>query len=88
VRVLTLNLWGVRGDWDARRRLLREGLHALDPDLVAFVEAIKTDDYDQSATCSAPNATSPISASGSRTVRAPRLRAAGLSATSMRSTCT
>jgi endonuclease/exonuclease/phosphatase family metal-dependent hydrolase len=47
LRVLTLNLWGVRGDWDARRAVLVSGLRELEPDLVAFTEAIKTDDYDQ-----------------------------------------
>jgi endonuclease/exonuclease/phosphatase family metal-dependent hydrolase len=47
VRVLTQNLWGIRGDWEARRRVLREGLLELDADLVAFIEAIKTDEYDQ-----------------------------------------
>jgi endonuclease/exonuclease/phosphatase family metal-dependent hydrolase len=44
---MTQNLWGIRGDWDARRRVLRDGFQALEPDLVAFIEAIKTDDYDQ-----------------------------------------
>jgi endonuclease/exonuclease/phosphatase family metal-dependent hydrolase len=33
--------------WNARRRVLAEGLRALDPDLVAFQEAIRHDDYDQ-----------------------------------------
>jgi endonuclease/exonuclease/phosphatase family metal-dependent hydrolase len=47
VRVLTQNLWGTRGDWQARREVLRRGLDLLEPDLIAFVEAIKTDDYDQ-----------------------------------------
>jgi endonuclease/exonuclease/phosphatase family metal-dependent hydrolase len=47
LRVLTLNLWGVRGDWDARRAVLIAGLRELEPDLIAFIEAIKTDDYDQ-----------------------------------------
>jgi endonuclease/exonuclease/phosphatase family metal-dependent hydrolase len=47
VRILTQNLWGIRGDWPARRAVLREGLRLLEPDLVAFVEAIRTDDYDQ-----------------------------------------
>jgi endonuclease/exonuclease/phosphatase family metal-dependent hydrolase len=46
-RVLTLNLWGIRGDWPARRRVIAEGLRKLQPDLVAFVEAIVTDEYDQ-----------------------------------------
>lgn len=47
MRVLTLNLWGRRGDWEARRAVLADGLGKLEPDLVAFIEAIKTDDYDQ-----------------------------------------
>src|SRR5919202_2689328 len=47
MRVLTLNLWGRRGDWPARRRVLADGLRELRPDVVAFIEAIKTDDYDQ-----------------------------------------
>ena len=46
-RVLTFNLWGIRGDWAARRRVIAEELRELRPDLVAFIEAIKTDDYDQ-----------------------------------------
>jgi endonuclease/exonuclease/phosphatase family metal-dependent hydrolase len=46
-RVLTLNLWGIRGDWPARRRVIADGLRELRPDLVAFVEAIVTDEYDQ-----------------------------------------
>ena len=33
--------------WSARRSLLAEGLRALDPDLVAFQEVIRHDDYDQ-----------------------------------------
>jgi hypothetical protein len=44
---MTQNLWGVRGEWDSRRRVLRDGLRELKPDLVAFVEGIKTDEYDQ-----------------------------------------
>ncbi|HEX6680454.1 MAG TPA: hypothetical protein VF063_07395 [Gaiellaceae bacterium] len=45
MRVLTLNVWGVRGDWGARRGVLVPGLRELEPDLFAFTEAIKTDDY-------------------------------------------
>ena len=33
--------------WSARRSVLAQGLRALDPDLVAFQEAIHHDDYDQ-----------------------------------------
>jgi endonuclease/exonuclease/phosphatase family metal-dependent hydrolase len=47
LRVLSLNLWGRRGAWEERRAVLVEGLRELRPDVVAFVEAIKTDDYDQ-----------------------------------------
>jgi endonuclease/exonuclease/phosphatase family metal-dependent hydrolase len=55
VRVATLNLWGRRGAWEERRRVLAEGFRALDPDLVAFQEAVVTDDYDQVADILGPN---------------------------------
>ncbi|QNI36022.1 endonuclease/exonuclease/phosphatase family protein [Edaphobacter albus] len=42
VRVLTLNLWQQYGAWPDRRSLLIEGLRALQPDIVAFQESIKT----------------------------------------------
>jgi endonuclease/exonuclease/phosphatase family metal-dependent hydrolase len=42
VRVLTLNLWGRRGDWDARRRVIVDALRELRPDLVALQEAVVT----------------------------------------------
>jgi endonuclease/exonuclease/phosphatase family metal-dependent hydrolase len=47
LRVATLNLRGQRGDWDARRRVLAEGLARLDADLVAFQEAVVTRQVDQ-----------------------------------------
>jgi endonuclease/exonuclease/phosphatase family metal-dependent hydrolase len=47
VRVVTQNLWGRRGEWEARRALLREGLAELRPDLVALPESVVNDDYDQ-----------------------------------------
>jgi endonuclease/exonuclease/phosphatase family metal-dependent hydrolase len=47
LRVATLNLFGRQGAWADRRSVLREGLRELRPDLVAFQEAIVTDDYDQ-----------------------------------------
>ena len=49
LRVLTLNVWARQGDWDARRSLIVRGLRELQPDLVAFQEPVKTDDYDQAA---------------------------------------
>jgi endonuclease/exonuclease/phosphatase family metal-dependent hydrolase len=47
VRIVTLNLWGRRGAWVERRSKLIAGFRALQPDLVAFQEAIKSDEYDQ-----------------------------------------
>ena len=44
---MTQNLWGRRGDWDARHSALRAGLEELRPDLVALPESVVTDDYDQ-----------------------------------------
>jgi endonuclease/exonuclease/phosphatase family metal-dependent hydrolase len=49
VRVLTLNLWGRRGDWAARRALIAAGVRDLRPDLVAFQEAVVDGEYDQAA---------------------------------------
>ena len=47
VRVATLNLWGRRGAWEERRRVLAEGFSELKPDLVAFQEAVVGSGYDQ-----------------------------------------
>ena len=47
VRVAPLNLWGRRGEWDERRRVLVDGFRELKPDLVAFQEAVVGDGYDQ-----------------------------------------
>lgn len=49
LRVLTLNLWGRSGAWHERRSVLIDGLRELRPDLVAFQEPVKNDDYDQVA---------------------------------------
>jgi endonuclease/exonuclease/phosphatase family metal-dependent hydrolase len=49
VRVLTLNLWGLGGDWPTRLAVVREELRELRPDLVAFQEAWKTDEHDTPA---------------------------------------
>jgi endonuclease/exonuclease/phosphatase family metal-dependent hydrolase len=49
LRVLTLNMWGRRGDWPARRELLRAGFEELRPDLIAFQESVVADGYDQVA---------------------------------------
>lgn len=49
MRVLTLNLWGRRGEWDRRRAVLVTALRELRPDLVAFQEVVVTEEYDQAA---------------------------------------
>jgi endonuclease/exonuclease/phosphatase family metal-dependent hydrolase len=46
VRVLTVNHWGMGGDWAARRRVLTAGLRELAPDVIAFQETVKTDEHD------------------------------------------
>jgi endonuclease/exonuclease/phosphatase family metal-dependent hydrolase len=49
LRVVTQNLWGRRGNWPRRRGVLRAGLQALQPDLVALPEAVVHEGYDQAA---------------------------------------
>lgn len=55
MRVLTLNLWGRRGDWEARREVIVAALRDLRPDLVALQEAVVTDEYDQAADLLGPD---------------------------------
>ncbi|MDQ3693378.1 MAG: endonuclease/exonuclease/phosphatase family protein [Chloroflexota bacterium] len=55
IRVLTLNLRGLGGDWTDRRSALITGLRDLQPDLVAFQDVVKTKDYDQSADLLGPD---------------------------------
>jgi endonuclease/exonuclease/phosphatase family metal-dependent hydrolase len=43
---LTINLWGVGGDWTARREVLQAGIGALAPDLIALQEAVNTETHD------------------------------------------
>ncbi|MEU8610600.1 endonuclease/exonuclease/phosphatase family protein [Actinoplanes sp. NPDC048791] len=47
LRIATLNTWGTRGDWKARRPILQRGFEALSPDLITLQETIVTDGYDQ-----------------------------------------
>jgi endonuclease/exonuclease/phosphatase family metal-dependent hydrolase len=47
IRVATQNIWRFHGDWPNRRTVLADGLHELQPDLVAFQESMLTHDYDQ-----------------------------------------
>jgi endonuclease/exonuclease/phosphatase family metal-dependent hydrolase len=55
VRVVVQNLFGRRADWPERRAVLTESLRALDPDLVAFPEAVVTPEYDQVADLLGPD---------------------------------
>lgn len=49
VRLYTHNVWGIRGDWQRRRKVLATGIRALRPDLITLQETIVTLDYDQVA---------------------------------------
>lgn len=40
MRLITMNIWGTRGDWPARRAVLAEGLRELAPDLLTLQETI------------------------------------------------
>jgi endonuclease/exonuclease/phosphatase family metal-dependent hydrolase len=55
IRVVAQNVWARYGDWPRRRALLRAGLLAADADLAAFIEPVKTDDYDQVADLLGPS---------------------------------
>ena len=43
LKVLTLNIWNRQGPWEQRLPLIRAGLRALDPDLVALQEVLALD---------------------------------------------
>lgn len=49
MRFVTLNTWGMRGEWESRLPVFREGFRALDPDIVVLQETILTDHVDQAA---------------------------------------
>jgi endonuclease/exonuclease/phosphatase family metal-dependent hydrolase len=49
VRVLTINLWGRTEPWRERREVQIAGLRQIGADLMAFQEAVVTDEYDQVA---------------------------------------
>ena len=46
MRVATLNLWSVGGDWNGRCEVLRYGFRELAADVIGFQEAYKTEDRD------------------------------------------
>jgi endonuclease/exonuclease/phosphatase family metal-dependent hydrolase len=41
LRVLTLNIWHREAPWERRRELIREGILALDPDIIALQEVLQ-----------------------------------------------
>jgi len=47
LKVLTLNLWHDAGPWAERAKRIREWIDRLDPDLVAFQEALEGEGVDQ-----------------------------------------
>ena len=47
LRVLTQNLWGVRGAWQKRREVMSRLIRQAQPDLISFQETIKSSTYDQ-----------------------------------------
>lgn len=55
MRLATLNTWGMRGDWEARSPVLRDGFRELDADIVTLQETILTDDTDQAADILGPD---------------------------------
>lgn len=44
LRVLTINIWNRQGPWEERKRLLRDGIAALQPDVVGMQEVIRRGD--------------------------------------------
>jgi endonuclease/exonuclease/phosphatase family metal-dependent hydrolase len=49
MRFITLNTWGMRGNWGERLPVLRDGFRALDADIVTLQETILADGTDQAA---------------------------------------
>lgn len=41
LRVLTLNIWNREAPWEQRREVIRRGLRALDPDIIALQEVLE-----------------------------------------------
>jgi endonuclease/exonuclease/phosphatase family metal-dependent hydrolase len=54
VRVVTMNIWGTRGPWPDRRRVLAAGFAELDADLLTLQETIVTPAFDQTQEILAP----------------------------------
>jgi endonuclease/exonuclease/phosphatase family metal-dependent hydrolase len=55
MRLVTQNVWGVRGDWEARLPLFRKGFEQLDADVLTLQETILTPETDQATTMLGPD---------------------------------
>lgn len=49
MRFVTLNTWGMRGDWARRLRVFQDGFRALDADILTLQETVLTEEADQAA---------------------------------------
>ena len=49
LRIYSHNIWARDGDWNARRRVLIDGIRALDPDIFVLQKTIVASGYDQVA---------------------------------------
>jgi endonuclease/exonuclease/phosphatase family metal-dependent hydrolase len=49
MRLVTINTWGTRGDWEVRRRLFQDGFADLDADVITLQETVLTEHVDQVA---------------------------------------
>lgn len=49
MRLVTLNTWGMRGDWAKRLRMFQEGFRALEPDVITLQETVLTEQINQAA---------------------------------------
>lgn len=54
MRFATLNTWGMRGDWDSRRDVLRAGFRSMAPDIITLQETVLTSEHDQAREILAP----------------------------------
>lgn len=49
MRFVTVNTWGMRGDWSERLKMFQDGFRTLNPDVVTLQETVLTDEVDQAA---------------------------------------
>ena len=49
MRLVTLNTWGMRGNWPERLRMFQHGFQSLAPDIITLQETVLTAEVDQAA---------------------------------------